>query len=198
MDDLANNSGKDKEINSDIEKKTKSKVVNKAQSKYKKNKTLKVSKKTSSKQSSKKELKMKSKYYLDSVNLSISSTQNKPSVNTDKLNYSYYKPSIISVRNSNGIIESKDMKKIKNKDLSDVVDKYIDKYGKDIVVSINFDGYSKNGSQVSKNIGWANVAKVYVDKNKTNKEKIRDLKELRSSLKKNSSSKAKTKVYKKI
>lgn len=145
-----------------------------------------------------KEFKVNSKYYLDSVDLSFSSTEDQPAVNTDELDYDYYKPTLISVRDNDGIKKNKDVKDLKGSTLSDVVDKYIEKYGEDISVSINFDGYDKEQGKVSKNIGWADLVDLYVDKEKTNQDKIDNLKELKSTLQSDSSDKARVKTYKKI
>lgn len=142
--------------------------------------------------------KMKDKYYLDSVDLSISSVKDKPCVNTDKLDCDYYKVALVSVNDDKGIKECKSLDKMKNKDLADVVDSYIEKYGKDVSVSINFDGYDKELGKVYRNVGWADLVNINVSDNKTNKSKIRELKKLKNSLKENHSSKGKIKTYKKI
>lgn len=148
----------------------------------------------------KKSFKMNSNYYLDSVDLSCSSTEAEPSVNTDDLDCDYYRPALISIRNDDGIKKSTEVKEIKNKKLSNVVNHYIKKYGKGIKFSVNFDGYDKKKGKVSKNIGWVDLVDLYVDNDKTSQEKVDDLKKIRNVLKNNDNKGEKTshKVYKKI
>lgn len=136
------------------------------------------------------------RYYLKSVKFKSSASGAKPIVSSDKVGCSYYKPSIVSISDKNGI----KVKKIKNgskKTLDKVVKDAIKSSDSKVNVAINFDGYTKNG-EVYNNVGWVNVVDLAVNRKKTNNEKINDLKQMKKLLNGASKDSGNKKVYKKI
>ena len=146
--------------------------------------SVKVKTKKNSGKSTSKSKNMKftlgNRYYLKSVKFKSSASGAKPIVSSDKVGCSYYKPSIVSISDKNGI----KVKKIKNgskKTLDKVVKDAIKNSDSKVNVAINFDGYTKNG-EVYNNVGWVNVVDLAVNSKKTNNEKINDLKQMKKLL----------------
>lgn len=136
------------------------------------------------------------RYYLKSVKFKSSASGAKPIISSDKVDCSYYKPSIVSISDKNGI-KVKKIKKNSKKTLDKVVKDAVKNSDSKVNVAINFNGYTKNG-EVYSNVGWVNVVDLAVNSKKTNNEKINDLKKMKKLLNGTSKDSGNKKVYKKI
>ena len=99
------------------------------------------------------------RYKLNQVALANSVFNASKIANTDNLECDYYSISLVSVVENNKILEIEEANTFGDVTISDMVDEYKDKYGQEIDIFVNFDGYT-NDNQKYDRIGWTNVENV--------------------------------------
>ena len=105
------------------------------------------------------------KYELDSMELVDSTINPVLKANTNDLNCDYYSISLVGVVSNNEILEVEDASGFGDKSIDSIVEDYKEKYGQDINVYVNFDGYN-NEETTYKNIGWTSVSNIDLQKDK--------------------------------
>lgn len=122
-------------------------------------------------------LRLDDKLLLDGVELSNTALEKERVVNTDNLNCDSYKVSAIAVTYYNQIL---DVKKTSDNslDVLSMVSDYKDKFGEDISIYLNFDGYNAN-EMVYHNIGWGDLNNI----NSSNKKQQMLLEIVKTNLK---------------
>lgn len=127
-------------------------------------------------------------YNLEQLSLSDKVVNSDAFANTSKLNCNYYNISLISVVSNNEILEIEDADFLENKLLTDVISDYKTKYGEEIDLYVNFDGYDKDGNMMYQSIGWANIDKLNNSKKTSNQAKLEQLYKIRKELTANTNS----------
>lgn len=122
-------------------------------------------------------LRLDDELLLDGVELSNTALEKERVVNTDNLNCDSYKVSAIAVTYYNQIL---DVKKTSDNssDVLSMVSDYKDKFGEDISIYLNFDGYNAN-EMVYHNIGWSDLNNI----NSSNKKQQMLLETVKTNLK---------------
>lgn len=103
-------------------------------------------------------------------------------ISTDikSLTCDYYKISLISVVSDNEIKELEEADFLENKPISNIVADYKEKYGNNINIFVNLDGYKDSNEKVYSTIGWTNIEQLESDNGLTTRRKIEYLKQIRN------------------
>lgn len=87
---------------------------------------------------------------------------------------------MISVVSDNEIKELEEADFLENKPISNIVADYKEKYGNNINIFVNLDGYKNSNEKVYSTIGWTNIEQLKSDNSLTTRRKIEYLKQIRN------------------
>lgn len=85
--------------------------------------------------------------------------------NDNKSNCAYYKISKIAIFNGNSVIDVMKVNDQEKINFKEIKEKYIKDFGDNIKLSVNVNGYNKNGRMVRNDIGWTSVDTLIKENN---------------------------------
>lgn len=167
--EIMNDNDSEKNIKEDKQSKTETIYVE--HNNYEKRKTEKLHSK---------EYFLHDKLNLKELKLTDRAVNEVSSTNVKSLACDYYKISLVSVVLNNEIKELEEADFLENKSISNVISDYKEKYGKDIDIYVNLDGYKDSDKKMYSTIGWTNIEQLKNKENLTAKGQIEQLKQVRS------------------
>ena len=121
-------------------------------------------------------------YKLNELSLFDKVIDSNLSTNTSKLNCDYYRISLVSIVSDYKVLEIQDAQLLENQSLTDLEKKFQDKYGNDVSLYVNFNGYDKDGNLKYESIGWTDIEQICNCKQTNNQAKSEQLYQLRYQL----------------